>query len=134
MNFRWEEERAKSLEELSLKLLNNQFKNLITEESALSLYVFVEDIYESRIGPNDANLSMAEMMRFVEAKFRDELLKLDKLPKEQIRALETTYYRKESEIMKLAEEAAKQYVEIIRIMHNLDRALEPPYQKSGKGN
>lgn len=132
-NNRWEEERAKYLENLSHELINNNFKNLTTNADALNLQVFVEDVYETRIGPNNANLSIVEMMKAIEIQYRDELLKLDKLPKDQVSVLEGNYYEEQMQIMRLAEKAAKEYVELERIIHSLNRALEPPYIKTGIG-
>lgn len=77
--FSWEEERAKYLEDLGNKLIKTEFKQLIKSEEMLNLHVFVEDVYETRIGPNDANLSMLEMMKGIEEKYRNELFLLDKV-------------------------------------------------------
>lgn len=41
--------------------------------------MYVEDVYETRVGPNDANLSMLDMMKGIEEKYRYELLLLDKV-------------------------------------------------------
>lgn len=75
----WEEERAKYLEELALKLIGNEFKRLIMDDEVLNLHVFVEEVYETRIGPNDANLHIDDMMKAIEARYRQELLALDKV-------------------------------------------------------
>lgn len=77
--FRWEEERAKYLEEFARNLIDNEFQQLIKSDDVLNLHVFVEDVYETRIGPNDANLSMLEMMTGIEERYRNELLLLDKV-------------------------------------------------------
>lgn len=75
--YRWEENRVKYLEELATNLLENEFKDLIVEEDVLNLGVIVEDLYESRIGPNDANIGMIDMMKAVEEQYRQELLFFD---------------------------------------------------------
>lgn len=66
--YRWEEERAKYLEELAMELVNGEFRKLVVDDDILNLHVFVEDVYEARIGPNDANLSVTDMMRGIEIK------------------------------------------------------------------
>ncbi|ERL88852.1 hypothetical protein D910_06234 [Dendroctonus ponderosae] len=111
----WEEERAKYLEDLALKLIGNEFKKLVMDDEVLNLHVFVEEVYETRIGPNDANLSMEDMMRSIEARYRHELLALDKA--------------KQMMVMRLAERAAKQYAELEQLTHKLNRAFAPPFQK-----
>ncbi|KAK9880954.1 hypothetical protein WA026_013278 [Henosepilachna vigintioctopunctata] len=80
----WEEERAKYLEQLAMELVNGEFRKLVVDEDILNLHVFVEDVYEARIGPNDANLSVTDMMRGIEIKYRNELLQLDKMPSNKL--------------------------------------------------
>ncbi|KAF7279217.1 cilia- and flagella-associated protein 100-like [Rhynchophorus ferrugineus] len=126
----WEEERAKYLEELALKLIGNEFKQLVMADDVLNLHVFVEDVYETRIGPNDANLSMAAMMRAIEAKYRNELLALDKVPAEQVALLESGCYAEQMMVMRLAEKAAKQYLELQRLTAKLNKAFAPPFVKT----
>ncbi|XP_060535394.1 cilia- and flagella-associated protein 100-like [Cylas formicarius] len=125
----WEEDRAKYLEELALNLINNEFKKLIVDDEVLNLHVFVEDVYETRIGPNDANLSMVEMMNAVEAKYRSELLSLDMVPAEEVAVLEGSYYLEQMTVMRLAEKAAKQYQELEQITRKLNKAFAEPYVK-----
>ncbi|XP_030766200.1 cilia- and flagella-associated protein 100-like isoform X2 [Sitophilus oryzae] len=127
----WEEERAKYLEDLALKLIGNEFKNLIMADEVLNLHVFVEDVYETRIGPNDANLGMAEMMRAIETKYRNELLAMDKVPAEQVAMLERGCYAEQMMMMRLAEKAAKQYSELQRVTSKLNKAFAPPFVKVG---
>lgn len=79
LTFSWEEDRARYLENLSKKLIRTEFKKLVKDDNVLNLHVFIEDVYETRIGPNDANLTMLEMMRGIELKYRQELLQLDKV-------------------------------------------------------
>ncbi|KAB0792878.1 hypothetical protein PPYR_12498 [Photinus pyralis] len=122
----WEEERAKYLEELALELINGNFKELISNDEAINLHVFVEDVYENRIGMNDSNLTMKDMMKGIETGYRDYLLQLDRLPDDLVYKAEMSCYRKEEKTMLLAEEAAKKVVQVERLMKQLTRLLEPP--------
>ncbi|CAG9771089.1 unnamed protein product [Ceutorhynchus assimilis] len=126
----WEEERAKYLEDLALKLIGNEFKKLVMDDEVLNLHVFVEDVYETRIGPNDANLSIAEMMKGIEGRYRHELLMLDKVPADQVATLERGCYAEQMMVMRLAEKAAKQYAELEQLTYRLNRAFAPPYKKT----
>lgn len=73
----------------------------------LYLRVFVEDAYESCIGPNDANLDSFSMMKWIE-KIHEELnLQLDNLPCEIVRACEREGFRQEMKAIKEAEDAAR---------------------------
>ncbi|CAG9831511.1 unnamed protein product [Diabrotica balteata] len=125
----WEENRAKELENLAQSLISTDFKKLIMGEEVLNLHVFVEDVYETRIGPNDANNSMLEMMKYIEEKYRYEVLSFDLVPAEQVAQLEGSCYNEQMKIMKLAEKAAKQYTELNTLTKQLSKAYAPPYQR-----
>lgn len=128
----WEEERAKSLEELARCLIDTSFRRLISAEEILNWYVFVEDVYETRIAPNDANLTACDMMRAIEIKYRDFLIKLDGLPQNKVHKAEIECYTEEAKIMAIAEEASKKVIQIERMTKHLNRILEPPFvKKSG---
>ncbi|KAK5642136.1 hypothetical protein RI129_008303 [Pyrocoelia pectoralis] len=123
---KWEEDRAKYLEELALELINGDFKELISNDEAINLYVFVEDVYESRIGLNDSNLTVKDMMRVIETGYRKYLLQLDRLPDELVYKAEMACYREEEKTMFLAEDAARKVIQVERLMKHLTRLLEPP--------
>lgn len=75
--------------------------------------MFVEDAYESCVGPNEANLDSFSMMKWIE-KIHDELnLKLDTLPPEVVKACEKEGFKQELKVMKQTEEAAKKVLLII---------------------
>ncbi|KAJ8975192.1 hypothetical protein NQ317_014914 [Molorchus minor] len=126
----WEEERARYLEEYALKLIGNEFKSLMMDDEVLNLFVFVEDCYETRIAPNDANLSMLTMMKAIEERYRSELLLLDMVPSDQVALLEGSLYSEEMMVMKLAERAARQYAELERLTYSLNKAFEPPSRET----
>lgn len=130
---RWEEERAKYLEELAIELINGEFKKLVISDEILNLNVFVEDVYESRIGPNDANLSMSEMMKMIETKFREELITLDQLPSEQVAQMEISCYRDEAKMMREAQKAARQLFEFEMLFLKLQKVFAPAQKRKTKG-
>lgn len=99
----------------------------------LNLYVFVEDVYEARVAPNDANISLADMMKAVEMKYRNYVLLLDSMPQEQVLKAEEECFTEFERIMRIAQEAAKRVVQIERLTHRLKRALEPPLYRTTKG-
>jgi hypothetical protein len=95
--------------------------------------VFVEDVYETRIGPNDANLTMSEMMKMIESKFREELISLDQMPSEQVAQLEISCYRQEAKMMKAAQQAARQLLEFEMLFLKLQKVFSPPYKRTTRG-
>nr|CAI5828735.1 unnamed protein product [Callosobruchus analis] len=125
----WEEERAKYLEEFAKKLINEELKQLVVDENILNLYVFVEDCFETRVAPNDANLTMLEMISGISKKYGDELLSMEKVPKEIISVLGESCVQENMATMRLAEKAAKQVAELQRLTASLIKTFAPPYQK-----
>lgn len=115
------------------ELIKGDFKKLISEEEVLNLYVFVEDVYEARVAPNDANIGLADMMKSVEIKYRNYVLQLDTLPQDQVQRAESECFAHFAKTMRIAQEAAKRVVQIERLTHRLKRALEPPFQRNAKG-
>lgn len=121
------------MEHLAKELINGDFKKLVAEEEVLNLYVFVEDVYEARVAPNDANIGLADMMKAVEMKYRNYVLRLDALPQDQVVRAETECFAEFEKSMRIAQEAAKRVVQIERLTHRLKRALEPPTYRKTKG-
>lgn len=130
----WEEKRATALQSLAMELINGEFQNLIAAEAVLNLYVFVEDVYEKRVAPNDANLSISDMMKGIEIAYRNCLLELDYLPEERVHKAEMDCYVEEARVMKIAQEAAKKVVQIERQAKRLSRVLEPPSYRQTRGS
>ncbi|XP_017786367.1 PREDICTED: cilia- and flagella-associated protein 100-like [Nicrophorus vespilloides] len=124
----WEEDRARTLEFLARELINGEFKRLICDETALNLHVIVEDVYEARVAPNDANLTAYDMMKSVEMKYREWLLKLDYLAHEKVHKAEIDCYNEQTRIMKVALEASRKVIQIERLVKRLRRILEIPIE------
>ncbi|XP_011698548.1 PREDICTED: coiled-coil domain-containing protein 37-like [Wasmannia auropunctata] len=123
------EKRADNLEEYANYLLRDVFRRLICSEEVLYLRVFIEDTYESCVGPNDANLDSFSMMKWIE-KIHEELnLQLDNLPREIVRACEREGFRQEMKIIKEAEDAARKFELMHRLLDALKRIMEPPTKK-----
>lgn len=103
-------------------------------EEVLNLYVFVEDVFEARIAPNDAKINLYDMMKAIEMKYRYYLLQLDTLPQQQVIKAETECFADFAKIKKMAEEAARKVLQIERLTYGMKRALEPPFKRKTKGN
>jgi hypothetical protein len=128
----WEEQRAQSLKDKARELLYGLFKDVIVSESVLNLHVFVEDVYETCIGPNDGILGLHDMMRGIELKMESLLLTLDFLPVGIVKMAERETYEEEARKMKMAKEAETKLKLAEKLKRRLKRALEPPAYRSGK--
>ncbi|XP_012529142.1 cilia- and flagella-associated protein 100 [Monomorium pharaonis] len=123
------ENRAANLEEYANYLLRDVFRRLVCSEEVLYLCVFVEDTYESCIGPNDANLDSFLMMKWIE-KIHEELnLQLDNMPCKIVRTCEREGFRQEIKDIKDAEDAARKFELMHRLLDTLKRIMEPPTKK-----
>ncbi|EFN78819.1 Coiled-coil domain-containing protein 37 [Harpegnathos saltator] len=123
------EDRAASLEEYADHLLRGVFRNLVCSEEVLYLRVFVEDTYEACVGPNDANLDSFSMMRWVERTHEELNLQLDNLPHRIVRACEREGFKQEMKATKEAEDAAKKFELMHRLLSMLKRIMQPPKTK-----
>ncbi|XP_018403544.1 PREDICTED: cilia- and flagella-associated protein 100-like [Cyphomyrmex costatus] len=123
------ENRATNLEEYANYLLRDVFRHLVCSEEVLYLHVFIEDTYESCVGPNDANLDSFSMIKWIE-KIHEELnLQLDNLPREIVRTCEREGFRQEMKVIKEAEDAARKFELMHRLLDALKRVMEPPASK-----
>ncbi|KYM77055.1 Coiled-coil domain-containing protein 37 [Atta colombica] len=123
------ENRAANLEEYANYLLQDVFRHLVCSKEVLYLRVFVEDAYESCIGPNDANLNSFSMMKWIEKMHEKLNLQLDNLPREIVRACEREGFRQEMKVIKEAEDAAKKFELMHQLLDALKRVMELPISK-----
>jgi hypothetical protein len=128
----WEEDRIQSLKDKAREVLYGLFKDQILSESTLNLHVFVEDVYETCIGPRDSSLGLRDMMRGIELKVESLLLKLDYLPFEIVKVAESKTYKEQARIRKEAEVAELKIKFVEKLKRRLRRALEPPEYRHGK--
>lgn len=104
------ESRAEELETYANGLLEGVFRDSVCSDEVLRFQVFVENAYESCIGPNDANLDSFSMMKWIEKTHEDLNMELDTLPPEVVQACEREGFRQELKAMKDTEEAAKKVI------------------------
>nr|XP_012216499.1 PREDICTED: coiled-coil domain-containing protein 37-like [Linepithema humile] len=123
------EDRAAELEEYANYLLRGIFQQLVCSEEVLHLRVFVEDTYESCVGPNDANLDSFTMMKWIERTHEELNLQLDNLPRDIVRACEREGFRQETKAIRDAEDAARKFELMHRLLDALKRIMEPPARK-----
>ncbi|EZA61449.1 Coiled-coil domain-containing protein [Ooceraea biroi] len=123
------EVRAADLEEHANYLLRGVFRHFVCSEEVLYLRVFVEDTYETCVGPNDANLDSFSMTKWIERIYEELNLQLDNLPREIVRTCEKEGFRQEMKAIKEAEDAARKFELMLRLLDELKRIMEPPPRK-----
>lgn len=128
----WYEYQAAGLEKTTRSLLDTTFRNLVAEDEALILYCNVEDLYESVISLNDANLGIIPMMKALESHYEKLMLELDTISLEAVKAAEKEQYTEEARKMKQAFEAQKKVQLIDTLTRRLHKALEKPTHRIGR--
>lgn len=140
------------LEQYANRLLESAFREAVCSEEVLRLQVFIEDAYESCVGPNDADLDTFTMMKWIEKTHEELNLKLDTLPPEVVQTYEKEGFKQELKALKETESAARKARELLlkvsqnftlpndahqcfsvlqfelmhRLLASLKRAMEPP--------
>jgi hypothetical protein len=127
-----EENRVQSLRDKARDLLYGLYNDVVLSESVLNLHVFVEDVYETCIAPNDSNLGLRDMMHGIELKMESLLLDLDYLPSEVVDLAETQTYEEEARVIKEAKEAQVKVNLLEKLKYRLKRVLEPPPYRKGR--
>ncbi|CAG5101311.1 Similar to RRP9: U3 small nucleolar RNA-interacting protein 2 (Homo sapiens) [Cotesia congregata] len=120
------EQRGANLRAYADYLLQQVFRELVSSESVLYLQVFIEDAYESCVGPNHGKLDAFTMMRTIEKTYESLNMTLDKLPKEIVRQCEKEGFTQEMKMMREAEDAAQKFNLMHRLLAALERIMEPP--------
>ncbi|XP_034936726.1 LOW QUALITY PROTEIN: uncharacterized protein [Chelonus insularis] len=101
-------------------LLHQVFRDLVCSEAVLQLYVFIEDAYESCIGPNTTNMNAYAMMQAIEKTYESLNVVLDSLPPKIVAECEKEGFAQEIKKIREAEDAARKF----ELMHRLLAALE----------
>lgn len=101
------EQRATKLEAYADYLLHEVFRELVCSESVLHLRVFIEDTYESCVGPNDASRDGYSMMREIEKTYESLNMSLDNLPQDIVKSCEKEGFTQEMRTIREAEDAAR---------------------------
>lgn len=125
----WEEECADNLKNKAMKLINGQFRSLISDDDVLKLHVFVEDVYETCIALNDSNFTIFEMMKAIEKFYNELVLSLDRMPQNIVKRSERHRFAEEAKLAKLCKEAAAKITLVDKITWRLKKSLEPPFER-----
>lgn len=78
--------------------------------NVLALHVWVEDVYEQCVAPNDSHLTAFQMMCAVEKAVAAELLALDYLDQGHVKKARKQVYLQEKDTMRNADEAQRKVI------------------------
>lgn len=101
------ERRTSHLKEYAESLLQGIFAELVCSKPVLYLNVFIEEAYESCVGPNQSNLDSFTMMKSIESLYENLSMELDNLPTEVVAKCEYLGFQQQIKIMKKAEDATR---------------------------
>lgn len=103
----------------------DKLKYIVSSETALQIFNYVEYAYEQLIAPNDTSLNSVEMTRALENEFDNLMLDLSAYDLELVKAVEHETYQNETKNMKQAKEAAKLLKDVDKLNRRLKSSYEP---------
>ncbi|KAK3930832.1 Cilia- and flagella-associated protein 100 [Frankliniella fusca] len=125
----WEENRVLQLQQHADVILMKVYKDILTGsgvDNVLTLRVWVEDVYERCVAPNDSHLTSYQMMCAVERIVAAELLALDYLDQEHVKRARKHVYLEDRRQMGSAQDAHRKLQQMQQLVYRMERALEPP--------
>lgn len=102
-----EERMSRRLEDRSVKLIQNEFRELVCAEEVLKMQLLIEDAYTYCIGENEAELDHQTLAKQLEKTYEKLNEELKKLPPHIVKRCEREGFRREMREAKEAEEAAR---------------------------
>ncbi|KAI8426522.1 hypothetical protein MSG28_005328 [Choristoneura fumiferana] len=119
------ENREVEVKEIFYRILADKLKYLVSSETALQIFNYVEYAYEQLIAPNDTRLNSVQMTRALENEFDNLMLDLSAYDLELVKAVEHETYQNETKNMKQAKEAAKLLKDVDKLNRRLKSSYEP---------
>lgn len=102
---------------------------LVSSETALQIYNYLEFTYEFIVAPNDTNLSSLEMMISLEREYDNLMLDISAFEWSDIKAIEKETYETGDKEIKQAKEASKMLKNVDKLNRRLKSAFEPTRRK-----
>ncbi|KAJ1532006.1 hypothetical protein ONE63_000640 [Megalurothrips usitatus] len=125
----WEESRVEQLQKHAQVILSSVYQDILAgagSANVLTLRVWVEDVYEHCIAPNDSHLTAYQMMCAVERAVAAELLALDYLDQTHVKRARRHIYMEDRDQNKGASDAQRKLQQLEQLVYRMERALEPP--------
>ncbi|XP_045495974.1 uncharacterized protein LOC123694553 [Colias croceus] len=122
---KWNEAREVELKKVFFKILNENMRYLLSSETALQIFNYVEFAFNQIIAPNDTNLSPLEMMFCLEREYNNIMLDLSAFDLDDIKSTEKEIYEKGVNEIKQAKVANKLLKDIDKLSKRLKSAYEP---------
>lgn len=121
----WNEHREIELKEAFFRILEDKIRYLISSETVLQIFNYVQFAYEQVIAPNDANLSFLDMTLSLEREYDNLMLDLSAFDLDIIKSTEKETYENEAKETKRAKDASKLLKDIEKLNKRLKSSYEP---------
>ncbi|XP_062526856.1 cilia- and flagella-associated protein 100-like [Bombyx mori] len=118
------------VKEAFYKILEERLRHLITSETVLQLYNYVEFAYERLIAPNDTKLTSLDMTLALEREYDNLMLDISTFDLDVIKRIEKETYENGVEELKQAKHAAK----LLKDVDKLSKRLKSSYEPSRNNN
>nr|XP_026486778.1 uncharacterized protein LOC113393884 [Vanessa tameamea] len=124
----WNKHREIELKEIFFQILEDKMQYLVSSETVLQIFNYVEFAYEQVIASNDANLSSLDMTVALEEEYNNLMLDLSAFDLDVIKAIEKETYQNEAKETKQAKIASK----LLKDVNKLNKRLKSSYEPSRK--
>lgn len=113
------------MKEIFFKILEEKIRYLVSSETALQIYNYVEFAYEQLLAPNNTKLSSLDMTLALETEYDNLMLDLSTFDLDMIKAIEKETYESGDKELKQAKEASKLIKDVDKLNKRLQSAFEP---------
>ncbi|XP_053606531.1 uncharacterized protein LOC128672995 [Plodia interpunctella] len=120
--------RETEVKDMFFRILGQKMKYLISSDTALQVFNYVEFVYEHLISPNDIKLSSLDMALALESEYDNLMLDISLYNLELVKSIEKEVYEDGDKQIKRAKEAHK----LLRDVDKLNRRLKSSYEPSRK--
>lgn len=126
---KWNDEREVELKEIFFKILEDKIKDVVSSDTTLQMFNYVEFAYEQLIAPNETKFSSLDMALALEREYDNLLLDLSAYDLQMIKKIEKATYEHGHLELKQAKEAATLLKDVDKLAKRLKSSYEPSRRK-----
>ena len=127
---KWNDEREAELKEIFFRILEVKIKDVVSSDTTLQMFNYVEFAYEQLIAPNETKFSSLDMALALEREYDNLLLDISAYDLQMIKKIEKETYEHGYLELKQAKEAATLLKDVDKLAKRLKSSYEPSRRKT----
>ncbi|KAJ8713399.1 hypothetical protein PYW07_013769 [Mythimna separata] len=127
---KWNDDREAELKEVFFRILEANIKDVVSSDTALQIFNYVEFAYEQLIAPNETKFSSLDMALAIEREYENLLIDISAYDLVMIKQIEKETYEHGYLELKQAKEAATLLKDIDKLSKRLKTSYEPTRRKT----